>query len=447
MGEGVLVADEHRRLVLMNPMAEHLMGIKATGVPVEQWPVHFGLYLPDQVTLHPPDSLPMARALRGEFVVRAELFLRNAERPAGAWLLVNSSPIRDEAGRSCGGVSIFTNVTEHKRIDAVMRAGWEKYRSLYNNTPVMMHSIDAQGRLISVSDCWLNKLGYAREEVLGHDSVEFMTPESRRYAREVVLPAYFKTGGCWDVPYQFVKKNGQRMDVLLSAIADRDASGTMIRSLAVLIDVTERKRTQEALLESERRLRAILDNAPTVFFLLDTQERFIFVNREWERLFHRSRQQVAGRTVFDVFPREIAEPLHRTNESVLRSGASVEVEEKVVHDDGIHVHLTQKFPLFDSTGAAYALCGIATDITERKRMELSQRFLAEAGRELVTSLDYETTLQRVAELAVPGLADLCAVFVRSDGGESLRPVAVADSSPARAADVREFLQLHPPPPE
>ncbi|RKH61446.1 PAS domain S-box protein [Corallococcus llansteffanensis] len=444
MGEGVLVANEHQRLMLMNPMAEQILGRVATDVPVAQWPEHFGLYLPDQVTLHPAESLPMARALRGEAVVRAELFLRNAERPAGAWLLVNSRPVRDEAGRLRGGVSIFTDVTEHKRVDAAMRTGWEKYRSLYNNTPVMMHSIDQHGRLISVSDRWLNRLGYAREEVLGHDSVEFLTPESRRYAREVVLPTYFKTGSCWDVPYQLVKKDGQRMDVLLSAIAEKDASGTVVRSLAVLIDVTERKRAEEALLESERRLRAILDNAPTVFFLLDTRERFIFVNREWERLFHRTRQEVAGRTSFDVFPREIAEALHRTNEGVLRTGASVELEERVLHDDGIHVHLTQKFPLIDANGAAYALCGIATDITARKRMELSQRFLSEAGRELVTSLDYETTLQRVAELAVPVLADLCVVFVRADGDRFLRPVAVADSSPARAVDVREFLRLHPP---
>ena len=444
MGEGVLVVDEHQHLVLINPMAEHILGMGAAGVPVPQWPEHFGIYLADQVTHHPADTLPIARALRGESVVRAEFFLRNAQRPAGAWLLVNSMPVRDEAGRLRGAVSLFTDVTEHKRMDAAMLAGWEKYRSLYNNTPVMMHSIDRQGRLISVSDCWLNKLGYAREEVLGRDSVEFLTPESRRYAREVVLPAYFKTGGCWDVPYQLVKKDGQTMDVLLSAIAERDASGAVVRSLAVLIDVTERKQVEDALFESERRLRAILDNAPTVFFLLDARGRFIFVNREWERLFHRTRQQVAGRTVFDVFTREIAEPLHHSNEDVLRSRAPMEVEERVVHDDGIHVHLTQKFPLFDATGEAYALCGIATDITERKRMERSQRFLAEAGRELVTSLDYETTLQRVAELAVPGLADLCVVFVRTDGCESLRPVAVADSSPARVAAVREFLQRHPP---
>ncbi|MCY1042360.1 PAS domain S-box protein [Corallococcus sp. bb12-1] len=446
MGEGVLVSDEHRRCVFLNPMAEQLLGMAATDMPVDRWPEHYGFYLPDQVTLYPPERLPMARALDGETVSHTEIFLRNAARPAGTWLLVSSNPVRDPAGVLRGGVSIFNDITERKRTEEGLRAAGEKYRSLYINTPVMMHSIDEKGRLVSVSDRWLNTLGYERAEVLGHDSVEFLTAESQRYAREVILPAYFKTGECRNVPYQLVKKDGQPIDVLLSAIAERNAAGRVVRSLAVSIDVTEQKRAERALLESEKRLRAILDNAPTVFFLLDTQERFLFVNREWERLFHHTRQEVAGKTVFDVFPREIADALHDANQGILQSGESVEREERLSHDDGIHIHLTQKFPLFDATGAINALCGIATDITERKQMEISQRFLAEASRELVTSLDDEATLQRVAELALPLLAELCIVFVPTEG-LPLRPVAVADRSPARAADVREFLQRHPPAPE
>ncbi|NRD60529.1 PAS domain S-box protein [Corallococcus exiguus] len=446
MGEGLLVADEHQHLVFINPMGEHILGMGPTDEPVSRWPAHFGLYLPDQVTLYPSERLPMSRALRGETVSRAEVFLRNTSRPAGTWLHVSSSPVRDGAGQVRGGASVISDVTDFKRAEDAAREGEEKYRSLYNTTPVMMQSIDPRGRLISVSDYWLSTLGYARAEVLGRESVEFLTPESRRYAREVVLPEYYKTGVCKDVPYQLVKKDGQLIDVLLSAIVERDTSGKMVRSLAVLNDVTERKRTEEALQESEQRLRAILDNAPTVFFLLDTQERFLFVNREWERLFHRTRQQVAGRTVFDVFPRDIAETLHQANRDIFQSRVPVQREERLPHDDGIHVHLTQKFPLLDANGVAYALCGVATDITERKRMEVSQRFLAEASSELVASLDPETTLQRVAELAVPLLAELCVFFVRTDG-VGLRPVAVADRSPARAASVREFLRRHPPEPE
>jgi PAS domain S-box-containing protein len=445
MREGVAVANKHGHLVLLNPAAEQILGKGLTDSPLAQWPERYGLYLPDKVTRYPAEDLPLVRALRGEAVDRAEIFMRHPARPAGGWLLVSSRPIRDEAGSLWGAVAVFNDVTEAKRAEAALRRNEEKYRSLYTNTPVMMHSIDQDGRLVSVSDCWLDTLGYQRAEAIGRRSVEFLTPESRRYAEAVVLPEYFKTGTCKDIPYQLVKKNGERIDVLLSAIAERDAHGKIMRSLAVLIDVTERKRAEEALRESERRLRAILDNTTAVVFLLDAQERYIFVNRQWETLFHHSRAEVAGKTAYSIFPREIADDFREKNQAVLRTHAPLQQEEIAPHDDGLHTYLTLKFPLIDSTGALYGLCGISTDITERKRMEVAQRFLAEASRELVTSLDYETMLQRVAELAVPTLADLCIIFVGE--GASLRPVAVADTSLARAHCAREFLQLHLPAPD
>ncbi|QSQ28213.1 PAS domain S-box protein [Pyxidicoccus parkwayensis] len=445
ISEGVVVADERGYFQLFNPMAEGILGRGMPAEPLPYWPEIFGFYLPDMKTLYPAEQLPLARAIRGEAVNQTEIYMRSAARPAGAWLLVSARPVRDGTGMIRGGVSVLNDVTRFKRAIDRLRQGEEQYRSLYSSTPVMMHSIDRQGRLISVSDYWLSTLGYRREEVIGRASVDFMTQESRRYARDVVLPEYFKTGACKDVPYRMVKKDGEPVDVLLSAIAEKDAEGHVTRSLAVLIDVTERRRAETALLESEQRLRAILDNAPTVFFLLDPSERYMFVNRQWERLFHRTRQEMLGKSSHDVFPKEVADQLHNANQAVLQTGASLVQEELIPQDDGMHTFLTQKFPLIDSSGNLYAVCGISNDITERKRAEVAQRFLAEASRELVTSLDVSATLQRVAELAVPTLAELCVVFMPGEDA-ALRPVAVADGTPEVARQMREFLERHPPPP-
>ena len=68
MAESVVVADESGRTVLLNPAAERLLGQAAIGIPLAQWPKHYGLYLPDQVTLFPARELPLARAIRGEAV-------------------------------------------------------------------------------------------------------------------------------------------------------------------------------------------------------------------------------------------------------------------------------------------------------------------------------------------------------------------------------------------
>ncbi len=138
---------------------------------------------------------------------------------------------------------------------AALRASEERYHSLFQNAPVMLHSIDCSGRLISVSNVWLETLGYTRAEVLGRRSLEFLTPESRRHAEQVVLPAYFQTGDCRDIPYQMVAKDGRVLDVLLSATAERDAAGQIVRSLAVIIDVTARKRAEAERGQLEARLR------------------------------------------------------------------------------------------------------------------------------------------------------------------------------------------------
>ena len=113
---------------------------------------------------------------------------------------------------------------EGKHSEEALEDGEELYRSLYENTPVMMHSINREGRLIYVNNHWLKTLGYQRSEVIGRRSTDFLTDASRRYAIEVKLPEFFETGYIKDVEYQMVKKNGHVIDVLLSANAQIDAS-------------------------------------------------------------------------------------------------------------------------------------------------------------------------------------------------------------------------------
>ncbi len=132
-------------------------------------------------------------------------------------------------------------------------------RRQYEATPAMLHSIDAEGRLIAVSDLWLSKLGYTRDEVLGRPSTEFLSPASQVLARTVVLPAFFANGHCEAVEYQMVTRQGGLMDVMLSATLEHDASGAVVRSVAVIEDVTLRRQAQRRLDDEQRRLDNIID--------------------------------------------------------------------------------------------------------------------------------------------------------------------------------------------
>ena len=96
-------------------------------------------------------------------------------------------------------VLVFSDQTEERAAQKALRQSEEDFRILYNRTPVMLHSIDPEGNIISVSDYWLETMGYAREEVLGRHIGDFMTAQSRREALEVNLPRFFQTGWVRDL--------------------------------------------------------------------------------------------------------------------------------------------------------------------------------------------------------------------------------------------------------
>jgi PAS domain S-box-containing protein len=116
-------------------------------------------------------------------------------------------------------------------------------------------------------------------------------------------------------------------------------------------------------------LLSLIDNTSSVIYMRDLSGRYMLVNREFERLFDLRREEILGLTDHDLFPTAIADEFRANDLRAAVSGGPVQVEEIAPGEDGLHTYLTVKFPLIDSAGQPYAVCGISTDITQRKRAE------------------------------------------------------------------------------
>lgn len=148
----------------------------------------------------------------------------------------------------------YRDISERRRAADELRESEQRYRALYSRTPAMLHSLDVEGRIVAVNNCWLRTLGYGRDEVLGRKSTDFQTEESRVVSETVLLPRFWQEGAAQEVPLQFLTKQGGVVEVLLSGIVEHDVGGNVVEMLAVLNDVTERMDLEAALVSAREEL-------------------------------------------------------------------------------------------------------------------------------------------------------------------------------------------------
>jgi PAS domain S-box-containing protein len=140
-------------------------------------------------------------------------------------------------------------------------------------------------------------------------------------------------------------------------------------ALLVFRDVTRQKRALTALHETEERFRSMVENTPAVVYVKDAAGKYLLVNRAFEDLFGLSRDEIVGRTDRDLFDAETASQLLKNDEQVHKSGLPFQFEESVPIGGVAKTYLSVKFRLPDARESPYAICGISTDIDERKRAE------------------------------------------------------------------------------
>lgn len=170
--------------------------------------------------------------------------------------LMNALVEHDPHGDYVRTVAMYTEIADQARANF-------KYRTLYRSTPAMLHTLDADGNIVTITDHWLQKLGYQRREVVGRPITDFYGETDRERFAGAHLSDAINRGDFNNLERQLVTRSGQVLDIVMSSISHRDAAGNVDRMLVASKDVTERNQVERRLrrsLAENARLREELEN-------------------------------------------------------------------------------------------------------------------------------------------------------------------------------------------
>jgi PAS domain S-box-containing protein len=278
-------------------------------------------------------------------------------------------PFQDCAGkRYVGGVAI--DVTDRKRTEAALRVSEERLRLALEAAQLGIWDWDIRTNAVQWSENVHVVFGLPRGAFPGtyEAYVSLVHPQDLDHLLQAISQS-IQSGADYRVEHRILRPDGTVRWVACRGDVLRDADGTPVRMLGTVMDVTTRMEVELKLSESEAQLRAILDHSPALIFLKDPAGRYLDVNRQFERTFDLPRDRILGKTDDELFPVEQAAAFRANDRLVLETKRPLRFEETAVRQDGPHTNLVFKFPLLTRDRIPYALGGVATDITDRKRTE------------------------------------------------------------------------------
>ena len=198
------------------------------------------------------------------------------------------------------------DITSRKQAEEALRQHAEEVRDLYDHAPCGYHSLDREGTFVRINDTELEWLGYTRDEIVGRRRFsDVITPASQEVFRES-FPRSIERGSVKDLELEMVRKDGSTFPVLLNATAVRDASGQFVMSRSTVVDLTERKRTEETVRANERRFRLFLEAAPDAVLVVKQDGHLIdFASAHAEQLFGYRREELLGQPIELLVPERL----------------------------------------------------------------------------------------------------------------------------------------------
>jgi len=396
--------------------------------------------------IHPDDLEGFRRTFRQTVadrrtVLRAEYRILHGNGEI-RWVADRRQLLYDGAGRFAFVDGLLLDITERKAADARFRATMDKFHALVDASPLPIVALDLQGRITLWNGAAERVFGWRSDEVFG--MVNPAVPEESRGDFRALAERVVGEGGFSGVEVRLRRKDGALRDVMLSTAPLRDEGGSLAGIMSILADITERKRMEEALRDSEERYRRLVDGSPEMIFVV-SEDRIVYMNETGVRLLGASSaDEVTGKPVMEIVHPDSRDAAAQRMRQVVGEGRPMSLtEQRYVRLDGsvLEVEATGVPILHHGQPAAQVF---ARDLTRRKETEEAlhrsqEQFRQAQKMEAVGRLaggvahDFNNLLT-----AIRGYADL--LLMQLDDGFPLRnEVEEIQRAADRAADLTHQL--------
>lgn len=306
------------------------------------------------------------------------------------WFLRTLSPVKDYmTGQITAVLVISKDITDLKKTKEAPLENEKKYRTIFELSPEAIVLLDKKGTLLDANGRICDWLQYKPEEIIGQNLLKlpFLPKESKVKVKKKIIQRML---GEKIAPYEldFIAKNGKKRIGMIQATPIKDENGKIVADLVVISDVTERKKMENALKESEEKYRDLFENANDIIQAVKPDGSFSYVNRTWRETLGYSEDEITNLSVFDIIHPESKEHCMKIFKRIM-SGENIEnVEASFVTKDGRKIIVEGSISCRFKDGKPFSTRGIFRDITNRKKIENALRVSEEKFRVVLeNSLD------------------------------------------------------------
>jgi two-component system cell cycle sensor histidine kinase/response regulator CckA len=345
--------------------------------------------------VHADDRARVARVIENAVAERRPWSLDyRVVRPDGELRMIHArgEVVCDEQGRPAVVQGTCQDVTESRRVEDALRAAEQLFRRAFDDAPIGMALIDLEGRWLRLNRAISQMLGRSEPELRTMQLSDLNHPDDRRLDRPLMKELLNGRRRSFALEKRYVHPDGHLIHALVHVSLMHGDGERPLYFLCQLVDITERRRAEAERRAAQERMQAIIDNSPAMVIVKDLEQRYLLVNRRWEEVCGRRGDEVLGHTSAETLGDRSPEQDDIDREVI----ATGDVRETMSMMRGLEdqeiTFLVVKFPLRDAEDQTYAVCTIATDITERRRS-------AEERAELEARLAQAQRLESVGQLA------------------------------------------------